>query len=64
MGRPSRVLSSGSSLHLDQAAPLADLVARLNGYRPQMLSACATIAGLLTEGGWGTAAYRPGLGGH
>lgn len=36
-------------LHLDPATLLADLVDRLNGYRPQMLSACATVAGMLAE---------------
>lgn len=39
----------GSMLHLDPATPLADLVDRLNGYRPQMLSAYATMAGMLAE---------------
>jgi putative adenylate-forming enzyme len=41
--------TDGSSLHLDSAAPLADVVDTLNGYRPQMLSAYATMAGMLAE---------------
>lgn len=37
----------GSSLHLDPTSPLDSLVDALNGFSPQMLSAYATMAGIL-----------------